>query len=342
MTVIDGCRFLLLLILLGVLSVHGFPQLSRHIIVAVLVVTTVSTLLGAGFGPAFMASLSELVHSEEIPRVTGWVQSLSAAAQIIGLLGGGMLYSAVRVQGMVLLDAAAYSVSLVGLRVVAHYRSEAGSHDPPDKSAPHQWTRELYAGLQWLRGAGRIMQLLILVFVLNMGLAPIELAQTVWLHDLGVGALWLGIVSTCYFAGMLVVGMLVSRILAALRPDRVLGGSVICAGCAVAAIGISRTLALDLASMSLFGLSIGLFEAVIAADLSTTVPENMRGRIFSVAGFVSTASMPIGMFMFGLLSAWSIQSWFIASGAFVGLAGVGYVRLLRKKSETSSTSADSM
>ena len=74
-----------------------------------------SSLFNAFRTPAFAASIPLLAPRDELPRVNGMAQSGNAVAEMIGPLLAGVLVSSMSLQGILIIDALSFLVSVAAL-----------------------------------------------------------------------------------------------------------------------------------------------------------------------------------------------------------------------------------
>lgn len=120
----------------------------------------------------------------------------------------------------------------------------------------------------------------------------------------------------------------VSRLKYEQHLGRLLGVMTVGMGACVAGLALTRSAAVALADMFLFGLFPGMFQTAFQTGVQATVPNELLGRVFAADEVGSYAFVPVGQYAGGLSTyTFGIPPTYFGAGLGMGLIGVGLLTL---------------
>jgi hypothetical protein len=275
-----------------------------------------SSLFNAFRTPAFAASIPLLASRDELPRVNGVAQSGNAVAEMIGPLLAGVLVGSMSLQGILIIDALSFLVSMASLM--------AANIPRPEYSAGHKRAgllREAAIGWRYVQERPGLIGLLAIhgsnnfVFsVARVVIAPLLLSFSdpkglgVQYAISGSGLLLGGIGVTVWGAPQKrIYGVLLFSLLA---------------GVCAAAHGVRPSFTL----IAVAGFLLFLMLPVIAASSSSIwqakVPAGLQGRCFAIQRMTFYASTVVGYFLAGPLARHVFEPLVQKDGLLAGSIGL--------------------
>ena len=274
----------------------GFMALNDAITIPALFV--VAGLLGVGraiAGPSLAALAPNLVPRDLLPSAIALNSIAWQVGAIAGPPAGAFLYA--------WSDATAYGAAalMFGVAMAGLFAIGPVPRPPAAGLSP---VRSLIEGLGYVRHNQMVLGAITLdLFAVILGGATAMLP--VYARDiLHVGVEGLGPLRAAPAAGAALVALVL-----AVRPLSRHVGAVMFAGVAVFAIativfGLSRSMPLSLAALAILGAADMLSVYVRASLIQLHTPDEMRGRVSSVAGLFISATNELGEFRSGTSAAW--------------------------------------
>jgi len=263
--------------------------------------------------PAAQALLPNVVPPEHYGHALPLSSSANQVARIVGPALGGLLYFA----GAEAVYAAVALMSAAAFGLILAARAVRGA---PAPRVPLSWTN-LLSGLAFVRSRPVVlgamsMDLFAVLFGGATALLPAYAGDI--LH---AGPVGLGFLRTASGIGAAICGIAL-----ALRPiqrnaGRWMFGGVAAFGLATVVFGVSTSLWLSLAALTVLGAAdmLSVFVRQMLVQLST--PDAIRGRVSAVNSVFIGASNEVGEFESGLTAAW----WGVVPAVVVGGAATMFV-----------------
>jgi DHA3 family macrolide efflux protein-like MFS transporter len=312
-------------------------------VVHVLLLLFVRSLAGAFHGSAMFAATSLMVPPEHLTRIQGLNQLVQGGSTIIGAPAGALLFAALPMAGVMLVDVGSAAVALAALGVVRV--PEPGDADLPEgvdagaaKAAtadrPRLWG-DIVDGFRWVLSRRGHTLLIATAALVNLLLVPALSLLPLLVAEAGHGPGAYAALTSCFGIGTLGGGILLGawggfgrRVHTALAGMIGLGASTAALGAVPAAWGgLALVAALGL------GASGSLTNGPIHAILQATVEPRYQGRVITLTVSLATAMTPLGLVAAAptaeLLGA---RAWYVASG-LVCLLVAGAAFLVRPLAE---------
>src|SRR5262245_26850120 len=280
--------------------------------------------LGSAFhAPAMLASTSLMIPPQHFTRVQGLNQALQGALAIAGAPAGALLYAALSMAEVMLVDGvtALFAITpLLFIRIPAVERLS-----PAATAAGGVWSETL-AGMSYLRARGGHMALVLIGASINLFLAPaFSLLPLLVRGDLGGSAMTLGWMTSLFGIGMVAGGIVLGswggfrrRILTTLT-------GIMGLGAAVLLLGMSPQAPIAIAAGALLaaGAMVPLCNGPILAIMQATIEPAYQGRVFALIGSLAAATAPLGLLLAAPLAGLAgVRAWFVTGGVIALAMGV--------------------
>lgn len=288
------------------------------------IIVVFSSMFSAFQEPAYMASITMLVPKKDFARANGMTQMGQAIGSIVTPLLAGILFVAIGLKGVVLIDLVTFFLAVTPLFIIRIPQPKVEESHGGKKTVASDFAK----GWQFISSRIGLLGLLLYYAMVNFLLNVVAVLTPPMLlaaHSATV----LGGVQTVMGVGMLCGGLLMSAWGGpkTRRIPKVIGFIALAAvGLAAAGMGASPVFP----ALGLFTL---LFFVPIASGTSmaiwqSKVPPEMQGRVFSVRSMISQSMMPLAFLISGPLADRVFEPLMRAGGAlantFVGtLLGTG-------------------
>lgn len=285
---------------LGMLSLVVALVTGWYSVWHVVAVMALDALLSTVFDPAEHAALPQVVPASQLPAA---VSRNTARPFVAGLLGpalAGVLFQVGPVTPFVA-NAGMLLVAVVALVFLRLPRAGAATDTSEEPASANSWWSDVVVGLRWVAGRPVLRDTLAWVAVSNMMFSALVLIILARAEREAVAPGLVGVMMTCLGVGGLLGAALAPRLQEHLPPRAsILGFSWI-------AVGATALMALAPAGIWL-GVLLGL-TTLLAPAANTTVltyqmtitPDELRGRLSSIAGFCSGGAGVLGPAAGGLL-----------------------------------------
>ncbi len=272
-----------------------------------------TTTLTIVFEAAEFAAVPSLAAGADLNALNGRVQATYQAAAVAGPFLAGALLAVVSVPILLLIDAGSFMISAACLRAIA----TPFNRERPDRPAS-SIVADAVAGLRYVLGHPVLRTISIMMALVNL-LAAASNAQLVLFLKRSLGASDRE-VGWVYSAASL--GMVASALLAGPLRRRLSFSAV-----ALAALAFDGAMTAGLALVGHFSLALvlwagcsgmGMLFNVVAGSLrQAIVPDQLLGRVMTVAGVLAWSAIPIGSLAGGLFvdATGDVSSLFLAVGA---------------------------
>jgi MFS transporter, DHA3 family, macrolide efflux protein len=320
-------------------TVMLYTNLARGLIVALLTLLAMTeqlepwtlivssaflAALGTLFGPAFGASIPNIVGKENLAPANSALQISGTLAGIAGPALGGLTVAGIGSSGAFLVDALSFLLSALFILI---------SRIPSPARVTAAKTSSLFGdvaeGWNWLRGQRLMFGILLLALGLNFVVAPIQVlfpgyAKDVLMTDArGFGLLETGIP----------IGFLLGAVLLGVLKPKAIGAMIVASMCAfgllLVGVGLSRFLPLSLGFLVIGGAMLALINISLSVVFQSRIPNEMQGRVFGVMQTLSGGLQPLGLALAPLLIVLlgGIPNVMIVIGALAAVSGLSFLAL---------------
>jgi MFS family permease len=276
----------------------GLLTASHAILVGeILVLGFVSGLANSVNGPAYQATLPDLVGEKDLLNAIALDSAQFNLSRVIGPTLGGLALAAFGVAACFFLNATSFLALMAALTLI---------HLPLNGSVRRNtvW-RDLMEGIHYARHTPLIMVLLSIILVMSFFGMPYVTMLPVFARDLlGAGASGLG-----YLYGAAGIGAVIGTMTLAFLGDLKHKGITILVctslfGLSIVLFAHSRNFRTSLVLLSLVGaMMIGAL-TLTKTLLQSTASVEMRGRVISMYFFCAVGFFPLGNLVAGTLASW--------------------------------------
>src|SRR4051794_37939534 len=268
-------------VLLAGMATPGMP------LPAMLVLLFLVSLGSPPFESARSALMADVLDGDRYAVATSLTNITLQLAQVVGFVVAGALVAALNPSAALLIDAATFAVSAVWLWARLQRRpapvSEAGGE-------PRTLLQDTADGLRLIGGSPRLLAIVGVLWAATMFAYAAEGVAAPWVDQLGQGATALGVLLAANPLGVIVGGLVIARLVAPSRRERLVVPLVVLSLAPVLLAGLAG-IVLGPGSLP-FRLVVGLlFVSGIGAawtiplnvSFVQAVPSAFRGRAFGVA-----------------------------------------------------------
>lgn len=254
----------------------------------------------SGFGPLFesavAASILRLTSEEKMPQAVAADASVLQLSNVAGSALGSVLMAAAGVAGAFLFNAAGYAASFAavwGIRTPLE----------PEARTESSFIAEFKEGLAYTFGNKPLLSLILTFAAFNFFVSPILiLIPMIVKFKLAESVTWLAVFETFFAGGSAALALLLSFREAKGGVYRWLFVSVLLVGLSFTGLYFAGNKYLICAALFLGGAALGGGNTLAITLFQATVPDEMKGRFFSVLTTLAYAVMPLAFMTNGLLA----------------------------------------
>ena len=304
---------------LGALALTS--QLEAWFLIVASVALAASNTL---FGPAFTASIPNIVGLDQLAPANSSLQIAGTLANITGPALGGIAVATIGSGGAFLVDALSFAVAallILASKIPSPVRAQA--------EQPSSLLSEIGEGWRWLRGQRLMFGIMLLALGLNFLAAPLQVLFPGYAKDvLQTDARGFGLIESGLPMGFLLGALLLNL----LKPKSVGVMVIVCMsafGLLVVGLGFSRVLPLSLALLIGMGAMSALINITFSIVFQSRIPNEMQGRVHGVMQTLGGGLQPLGYSFAPLLivALGGIPNVMIVIGALSAVAGLSFLIL---------------
>jgi MFS transporter, DHA3 family, macrolide efflux protein len=306
---------------LGLALLWG-PDLISHRIDLVIAVAAFNGIMSALFAPAFQALVPDLVADDGLATANSVNQMSTQTSTLVGQALGGVLYVTWGPAVLLLVDAASFA-----------YAGVATSFLPADRRAAQvtanlrvrleQYAADTRAGIEYVWRRTGMTAVLGIFAGVNCLFMPVFVLLPFHTRDvLGAGPEWYGFLLSGSGIGAL-VGSVAASVVLRRRRSRAAVIRLCLAGVAAGVLLLAATASTWVALVAF--MAIGALSSIINVTVITAfqsaVPPGVRGRVMALVIGLSTAAVPVGMGLGGMLGdRWRSSLPLVFAGSGVAIA----------------------
>ena len=284
---------LALVMLRGRATVH-------EIVVLLFAVAALLGVMRAFFQPAVTAVTPDLVPAERLAAANSLNLFSLQGSVLLGQAMGGVLYRSVGAPLLFLADSLSFFVAAGSETLI---QAVDGGPRGRARRGWADYLHEMRDGLRYVRQTSGLLGFVLAAAGFNFFIMPILVLLPFYVHRyLTAGAEWYGFLLAGVSAGS-ILGFLIAGFWK--LKGRVRGWTVtvtmLLASVPLAAIGSVRSPAIALATASVLGLMLGLFNVNVMTIVQTTTPPELRGRVLGLVTTLTAALTPLGMATGGIV-----------------------------------------
>lgn len=298
-------------------------------------ITILLSIVQLAYGPARAGIFPDLLDRDELMIGNALFNTSTQIARLVGSTAGGTVIAFTGPSTAIAFNALTFVVSTLFMQWVAYVPSSV----PTRREHRASIFRDMQGGWRWLWGKKVLLILIAIGTVSNIALGPTNVLAPMLIRNVMHGnAAALGVFDACIGLGILVGGLVLGSV-SAKRVGILFACGIGLQGVAMALVATASSILVAYVGNFVLGL------AVVAANLPTStlfqllVPGEMRGRVGSISGMLSSVAIPItyggiGIFGDAFGARWSYGFGALLLGCCM-LAGV-WVSSLRRLSITNS------
>jgi MFS family permease len=300
-------------------------------------IVLVATVTGIGMAfdmPARQAFTVEMTSREDLLNAISLNSSIFNAARVIGPSLAGLVIGSLGTPICFLVNGLSFIAVIIGLCMM-----RLPDFVPPvhkDGNQPSAWS-----GLAYVWGHRRVRTILALLGMVGIFGWSYAVLLPAFARDVfGRGADGYGMLMSASGIGALVGALTVATAGHVFSPRKMALTGVWIFSAALLAFSLTRNFYWALAFMILGGFGMLLFFSTANTVMQLIVPDEMRGRVLGVWGFVFGAMIPLGSLEAGALANWLGAPFALAFGAVVcALAGLVALLVIRRREAEASAAA---
>lgn len=285
----------------------SIPLLASQHLLAIwwfYIVSFIYSILTISFDAAQFAAIPSLVHQDDLVTANGRIQASYSAANVIGPLLAGLLLAVIAVPLLLLVDTTSFLVSALSLALIrTSFNAEKGQEQKVEakQKKPTIW-QDIAEGLRYVLSHPVLRAISIMIALVNLVSFTIN-AQLILFAKLQfqVADTQIGL----FYAAEGVCTIILSLAAGPLRKrwpfNIMILGSLMLYGLLIFLFSLQRVL---WAAVPLWGLiwAMGMFFNINTASLrQTIVPNQMLGRVMTVATVLGMSAIPLGTLIGGIL-----------------------------------------
>jgi len=292
------------------------------------VIMALRSLGGAFHWPAMQASTTQLVPSEQLPRISGLNQALQGASQIMAPPLGALLLALLPLHGMMGLDVVTAIMAVLPLLFVPIPQPHGEGADAPTgaSSVWHTLWADTREGLGYIWNWRALRYLVGTAAILNLLYAPaFTLMPLLVTRYFERGALELGYLQAAWGGGIVVGGLLLLALGDGKHGMRTAVYALVCQGMMLFLLPSSPRSAMWPGVVGLFIAAVmnAIVNGLLMSFMQRQVAPSKQGRVFTALSSFCGAMMPLGMALAGpVAELLGIRVWFIAASIMTVVLGL--------------------
>ncbi len=276
------------------------PGAVRFVIGLLLAVSIALGILRAFFTPAFTAAIPDLVPRDKIPAANSLNQFSIQGSTLIGQALGGLLYQLLGAPLLFLIDGLSYVYAGI---CSAFIKLPPVEKKPASDHPFREFVAETGAGFRYLWNQPGMRDFIAIASVVNFFGMPIAVLLPFYVERyLKAGDAWYG-----YLMASITVGSVAGYLFAGIftlegqRRKRAVVAAMVLAPVFFGVVGSVTNRYLGLSLVFFGGAALGVINVYLLSMIQMSTPDEMRGRVMGVVITLSSALMPVGMAVGGVL-----------------------------------------
>lgn len=283
------------------LAVLGFMSDKVFFVAWIYGVGFASSILTIFFQSGQFAAIPSLVGKDDLVTANGRIQATYSAAQVVGpLLAGALLLVVPNLPLLMLVDALSFLVSACTLTLIKHSFNESEKREK--KSISH----EMLEGLRYVLHHPVLRTISAMVAIMFLCIGTIS-AQLVLFAErrLGANGSEVGLLYSAGSAGIVVLSLLAGPLRKRWPFSKVALGAAMAAGLLIILLSLTPWYWAAVPLWALFQGVGALFSINTGSLRQLIVPNELLGRVVSIARVLAGLAIPVGAFLGGLAIQWT-------------------------------------
>lgn len=246
--------------------------------------------------PAWQALVPTIAPGDDLPRALSVLQTVTAAAMLLGPAVGGLLVGGLGISAALVVDAVSFlALAAVGLALRVERRPEPEAAQ--EKGAA-------WAGVQLVARTPLLRAMFVLLATTLLAVGAVNVAEVFLLTQrLGATAEVYGAIGALFALGLMVGAVAARRPLGVRASARLLVGVLAWMSTALVVLGLAPTLAIAGAATFAVGIGNGLLNVLVQSIVVRRTPEPVLGRVFAALSALVGAGLIVATTAGGALLA---------------------------------------
>jgi len=264
------------------------------------VVGFISSTLNIFFSSGQFAAIPSLVGKDQLVTANGRIQASYSAAQVVGPLLAGALLFVVPLPMLLIVDALSFLVSACTLSLIKT------SFNLPGKRVKKSIGHDVIEGLRYVLKHPVLRNISIMMALINF-ISTTTGSQLVLFAErrLGANSSEVGFLYSAGSVGIVVLSLLAGVLRKRLPFSKVALSAMMISGLLTVALAFTPWYPLALLLWALIS-GVGILFNINTGSLrQLIVPNELLGRVMSIAGVLAWSAIPVGAFLGGLAIEWT-------------------------------------
>jgi MFS transporter, DHA3 family, macrolide efflux protein len=264
----------------------------------VYVIVLVSSICSAFQEPAYMASITMLVPKKDFGRANGMMQASEAFGRLVAPMLAGVLYVAVKLSGIFVVDFVSFFFAVGALMLVRIPQPEIQKADTDEKSS--MWT-DVLVGWRYLTARAGLVGMLIYFALVNFLLNLSAVLGSPLILNFAKADAY-GLVQSVAGLGMLVGSIAMSTWGGPKRKMYGVYSFIGLMGAAMIVIGLKPSVPVIAVGYFIFLFALPMGSGSSRAIWQAKVEPKVQGRVFATRSMISTSMVPLAFLIAGPLA----------------------------------------
>jgi MFS family permease len=287
-------------------------------------------IISVFFYPARNAVIPNIIRPGQLMTANALMQGSYIVALTVGSVLAGYLTALLGTSFAIVFNTATFffSAGAIAWMIVPPLAAALNGQRP---TAVELW-REIKVGLRFIQSRRDLLMVLVITAVAMLGLGAIIVLGISYLEArLNVAAEGYGNTVASMGVGILIGGLLVSRIAGRVPANVLVGGSLIFVGVAMVAFAGAGSYTVVVVAAVVIGLCLVIARASLDTFTQALVPDAMLGRVQATVQMTLAVSTAAAQGLAGILAKLlnSVETVFILAGCVTIIAGAAAILTLR-------------
>lgn len=263
------------------------------------------------YGISIEAAKTNLVSEKRLISINSINKVIESTSSILGPVIGGIVFAFLDIRIFIIINGISFCISAL-LQILIDFKFNYKS-DGENKEKINFIT-DIIDGINYLRTRKNILNMFGVYVALNffIGLSITVPMPYIINNILKLNAKFFGIIEGAFPIGMILGALMIKRIMSQYSCDKIVRSSSIVVSVCMIAIGVSVILHNQLYNeifylmyfiliMILAGVAISSIDIPIFYMLQQTIPQEFRGRVFSIGITIAKIILPVALIIAGAL-----------------------------------------
>ncbi|WP_077337858.1 MFS transporter [Pseudocolwellia agarivorans] len=277
------------------------PEEKTIIVYSLFLAAIISSIMSSFFRPAVLASIPNLVSKKHIIQANGLINSSFNLSVVIGQALTGILIVFISAPLLVLINGASYIFSAF-TECFIRFDNKKKSDIETNKNSKNL-INELLEGLKYFQSVNGLFPIVLTYsgFIFFSSAVVIGLPYYVEIQ-LNQTKEWFGYLMATTGVGLLLGSLLVvTPLFKALDKSQVIIYSILISGVSLLVFAVTTSTSVAVIMSIIRGCVFGLLSAWLPSIIQLVSPEYLRGRTLAIFSSFTTAALPLGYILSGLL-----------------------------------------